>query len=57
MSAPIAWKRKPPLCEAGVTPCGAPALLYPCGWRCDTHSPAAVRTGTAIPAKTEAVGP
>lgn len=30
-------------CGAGVTPCGAPARPYPCGWRCDDHSPAAMR--------------
>lgn len=28
-------------CEAGVTACGAPARLYPCGWRCETHRPGA----------------
>ncbi|CAM5525566.1 MULTISPECIES: hypothetical protein [Streptomyces] len=28
-------------CGAGVTPCGAPARLYACGWRCDTHKPGA----------------
>lgn len=25
----------PHVCGAGVTPCGKPARLYPCGWRCD----------------------
>lgn len=37
------WRRKPAECEAGVTSCGVAALLYPCGWRCDEHSPGAVR--------------
>lgn len=26
-------------CGAGVTPCGAPARLYPAGWRCEPHRP------------------
>lgn len=26
-------------CNAGVTPCGAPARLYACGWRCELHKP------------------
>lgn len=29
----------PHVCEAGVTPCGKPARLYPAGWRCDEHAP------------------
>lgn len=31
----------PHKCEAGVTPCGAKAQLYPGGWFCKQHSPAA----------------
>lgn len=31
------------VCGHGTVPCGAPARLYPHGWRCDTHSPAAAR--------------
>lgn len=27
------------LCGSGVTPCGAPARFYACGWRCDSHRP------------------
>ncbi|MFD9033280.1 hypothetical protein ACFVZW_19325 [Streptomyces sp. NPDC059567] len=26
-------------CGAGVTPCGAQARFYACGWRCDDHRP------------------
>jgi hypothetical protein len=26
-------------CTAGVDPCGQPARLYPCGWRCTDHQP------------------
>jgi hypothetical protein len=26
-------------CDAGATPCGAPARLYPAGWLCDGHRP------------------
>lgn len=26
-------------CGAGVKPCGEPGRLYPCGVRCDLHSP------------------
>lgn len=26
-------------CGAGTAPCGAPASLYPCGWRCEQHRP------------------
>jgi hypothetical protein len=32
-------------CGAGVTPCGAPARLYPCGWRCNDHSPGTYGAG------------
>jgi hypothetical protein len=28
-------------------PCGQPARLYPCGWRCDDHSPGAIRARAA----------
>ncbi|MFD5081891.1 hypothetical protein ACFWOG_04515 [Kitasatospora sp. NPDC058406] len=28
-------------CGAGTGPCGADGRLYPCGWRCPTHTPAA----------------
>ncbi|MFG3173702.1 hypothetical protein ACGFZC_01360 [[Kitasatospora] papulosa] len=28
-------------CEAGVTPCGKPARLFPAGWRCVDHAPRA----------------
>lgn len=40
-TAPIRIGRPPGQCGAGVTPCGAPARLYPCGWRCDGHRPGA----------------
>lgn len=30
-------------CNAGFKPCGEPARFYPCGWRCDAHSPGAQR--------------
>lgn len=33
----------PGRCSAGVTPCGAPARLYPAGWRCEAHRPGAFR--------------
>nr|WSW63149.1 hypothetical protein OG513_33795 [Streptomyces sp. NBC_00998] len=33
---PVVYRGK---CGAGVTPCGAPARLYPAGWRCDHHRP------------------
>lgn len=36
-------KVTPHRCSSGVTPCGAPARFYACGWRCDEHSPAAMR--------------
>lgn len=26
-------------CGAGEQPCGQPARLYACGWRCDGHKP------------------
>lgn len=26
-------------CGAGVQPCGQPARLYACGWRCEAHKP------------------
>jgi hypothetical protein len=42
MSIPTAPPRTRPTrgaCGAGVTPCGAPAQPYLCGWRCDTHAP------------------
>lgn len=26
-------------CGAGAQPCGQPARLYACGWRCDRHKP------------------
>ena len=29
----------PHVCDAGVTPCGKPAQLYPGGWFCKQHSP------------------
>lgn len=31
-------------CEAGVTPCGAAARLYPAGWRCAEHAPRSTKT-------------
>lgn len=27
------------VCNTGVTPCGAPARPYACGWRCEQHKP------------------
>lgn len=41
--APPIPRPMPGKCNAGVTPCGAPAQFYPCGWRCADHSPAAER--------------
>ncbi len=35
---------RPPVpyeCSAGVTPCGAPARFFACGWRCVDHAPGA----------------
>lgn len=29
----------PHICDAGVTPCGAPGRLFPAGWRCEDHAP------------------
>lgn len=52
MTAPVAparTKPRPRECGAGVTPCGAPALLYSCGWRCDPHRPGAARTADQCP--------
>ncbi len=40
---PPRLKTVPRACGDGVTPCGAAARLYPCGWRCDEHSPGAYR--------------
>jgi hypothetical protein len=40
-TAPIHVKVRRGFCGAGVTPCGAQAQLYPCGWRCPTHRPGA----------------
>lgn len=40
-AAPVHAKRQPGRCEAGVTPCGAVAQLYACGWRCHDHRPGA----------------
>lgn len=38
----------PYVCGAGVTPCGKPARLYPCGWRCDDeHKPGRATDATA----------
>lgn len=39
---PLAPKVVPGRCDAGVTPCGAPARPYAGGWRCDAHSPGAI---------------
>ncbi|MGK5730218.1 hypothetical protein [Streptomyces sp. URMC 124] len=48
--ARVPWARIPPpppcvvtpyRCQWGVTACGQPARLYPCGWRCDLHRPGA----------------
>ncbi|MEU5900633.1 hypothetical protein [Streptomyces venezuelae] len=43
---PLLRRVTPGLCESGTTACGAPARLYPCGWRCDPHSPAAMARRT-----------
>lgn len=42
----LAAPARPPVhrsheCGAGGSPCGQPARLYPCGWRCEDHAPAA----------------
>jgi hypothetical protein len=29
----------PHVCDAGVTPCGAAARLFPAGWLCGDHAP------------------
>ncbi|MFJ8923909.1 hypothetical protein ACIREK_31080 [Streptomyces sp. NPDC102415] len=29
----------PHVCDAGVTPCGKAARLFPGGWRCADHAP------------------
>ena len=39
LKAPTLRKPAPAKCEAGITPCGAPARLYPAGWRCTEHAP------------------
>ncbi|GAA2484996.1 hypothetical protein GCM10010406_21560 [Streptomyces thermolineatus] len=39
----VVVRNVPGRCNAGVEMCGEPARLYPCGWRCDEHSPAAAR--------------
>ncbi|MDN5380702.1 aromatic ring-opening dioxygenase LigA [Streptomyces sp. LB8] len=39
-TAPRSAKPKPPpTCDTGNPVCGAPARLYPAGWRCDRHRP------------------
>ncbi|HCA85485.1 MAG TPA: hypothetical protein DEQ61_08330 [Streptomyces sp.] len=43
IAAPAVRPPTPHRCSSGVTPCGAPARFYACGWRCDGHSPAAMR--------------
>lgn len=32
------------VCDAGVTPCGAEARLFPAGWRCAEHAPRSTKT-------------
>lgn len=34
-------KNTPYKCATGNPLCGRPARLFPCGWRCDIHNPAA----------------
>lgn len=34
----------PGRCDAGQTPCGQTARLYPAGWLCNDHAPTAIRT-------------
>ena len=49
---PAAGRPQPPelrtvvpfVCEAGVTPCGAEARLYPAGWLCAEHAPRSTKT-------------
>jgi hypothetical protein len=41
LAAPPRPAIRPHECGAGITPCSAPARLYPCGWRCPDHFPAA----------------
>lgn len=37
-------KGRPPPCESAGLPHGLTrARLYPCGWRCDRHTPAALQ--------------
>ncbi|MFJ2017219.1 aromatic ring-opening dioxygenase LigA [Streptomyces nodosus] len=39
-----AEEKPPPTCDTGRPLCGAPARLYPAGWRCDEHHPRSYRT-------------
>jgi hypothetical protein len=39
LTAPLHSPIRRGYCNAGVTPCGAPARLYACGWRCEQHKP------------------
>ncbi|RKN55921.1 hypothetical protein D7193_15140 [Micromonospora costi] len=50
-------RRSPPSqgCGAGVVPCGRPARLYACGWRCVEHPPVG-RAGGMKPAAEVAAG-
>ena len=36
-------EKPPPTCDTGRPRCGAPARLYPAGWRCDQHRPSTIR--------------
>ncbi|CAL9530408.1 hypothetical protein SUDANB126_04031 [Streptomyces sp. enrichment culture] len=36
-------RRGPQPCDTGNPACGAPARLYPAGWRCDRHRPTTYR--------------
>lgn len=41
---PAAEEKPPPrTCDTGRPRCGAPARLYPAGWRCDLHRPRTYR--------------
>ncbi|MFI6296791.1 hypothetical protein ACIBEJ_34740 [Nonomuraea sp. NPDC050790] len=51
VTVPAEWESRPlppirrGVCGHGTGPCGAmPARLYPCGWRCDAHSPGVLRS-------------
>lgn len=50
VSSPPAPRVTPGQCTSGNPPCGAPARLFPCGWRCPIHTPAALAGRPEAPA-------